>query len=411
MDAQTPAHHDERRAFDRRMSFVFAGNFISLGIFYPFFPVWLGSKGLDGDAIGLILALQIGLRVLVCPPVLRRADTSRDRAHLLIATSFATFGAATLTFVVDSWLEILVATLLLSAFWCPAIPLSDAIALSGVRRLGADYGRSRLWGSIAFIAANVAGGFAIGRLGLDGFPLILSATFLVAALVTLASPRMGRPRAGTPPPLDSTPDPWVPAGVWRRRFARLMPAPDIGSLLPLLMGISLIQASHALLNGFSSLQWDRLGYGATAIGMFWAIGVVAEVVLFRFAAEPLRRFGLRAILLVTAVVATLRWCLLTLDLGLAGFALLQTTHALTFAATHVCLQSLIGSSLPENRVGAAQGLAFALQTVLLAAATFGGGVLFKGVGGDAFFAMAAMTALATLILLLAPQPQSAREGG
>ena len=54
-----------RRTFDRRISFVFAGNFVTLGIFFPFFPVWLGQKGLDGDEIGLILALQIGLRVLV----------------------------------------------------------------------------------------------------------------------------------------------------------------------------------------------------------------------------------------------------------------------------------------------------------------------------------------------------------
>lgn len=393
------------------MSFVFAGNFVTLGIFFPFFPVWLGQKGLDGDEIGLILALQIGLRVLVCPPVLRQADRSRDRAHLLIATAFASFLAAHLFFVVDGWVAILMATLVLASVWCPAIPLTDAIALSGVRRLGSDYGRSRLWGSIAFILANIAGGFLMGWLGAGRFPLILALAFLVAALVTLAAPRMGRPHEHSPLPLAPPQEPWAPSPSLIKRLRRLGPAPDMHRLLPTLLGISLIQASHALLNGFASLEWARLGYSSVEIGVFWAIGVIAEVILFRFAAKPLRRFGIKTVLCAAALIAALRWSLLTTDLGLVGFGLLQMSHAMTFAATHLSLQMLIGSSVAENRFGAAQGLSFALQTALMAAATFGGGVLYQNMGAHAFYAMALMALSALAIIALSPQPQSSGEGG
>lgn len=393
------------------MAFVFAGNFISLGLFYPFFPVWLGHQGLDGDQIGLILAIQIGLRVLVCPPVLRRADRSRDRARLLIAAGFASLAASCLFFLVQGMAQVLIATLILAAVWCPAIPLSDAIALSGVRRLGADYGRSRLWGSLAFIAANVAGGALLGRIGHGGFPLVLSLSFLIAALVTLLAPRLGPPQQASPLPLAAPEEPWLPVRSLASRFRRLAPAPDLRRLLPLLVAMALIQASHAMLNGFASLEWARLGYSPIEIGVFWAIGVTAEVVLFRLVAKPMRRFGVRAFLLAAALTAAARWSLLSIDLGLIGFALLQTTHALTFAATHVSLQTLIGASVAENRFGAAQGLSFALQTVMMAAATFGGGLLYKNLGAGAFYAMAAMAVLALLILLVAPQPQSAASGG
>ncbi|WP_192843850.1 MFS transporter [Aureimonas sp. D3] len=400
-----------RRMFDRRMSFVFAGNFVTLGIFFPFFPVWLGHKGLDGDEIGLILALQIGLRVLVCPPVLRQADRSRDRAHLLIAAAFASLVASLPFFQVEGWSPILLATLVLAAVWCPAIPLTDAIALSGVRRLGSDYGRSRLWGSISFIAANIAGGVLIGWLGVGRFPLVLCLAFLTAALVTLAAPRLGQPLKASPLPLAPPQEPWTPSPSLVQRLRRLGPAPDMKRLLPTLIGIALIQASHALLNGFASLQWAKLGYGAVEIGVFWAIGVVAEVMLFRLAAKPLRRFGIKAVLLASALVAAARWTVFTHDLGLVGFAFLQTAHAMTFAAAHVSLQMLIGSSVAENRFGAAQGLSFALQTTLMAAATFGGGVLYQQGGAEAFYAMAAMALAAFVIIALSPQPQSAGEGG
>ncbi|WP_427023400.1 MFS transporter [Aureimonas ureilytica] len=411
MVSHPPISSDPKRRFDRRMSLVFAGNFVSLGIFFPFFPVWLAHEGLNGEEIGLILALQIGLRVLVCPPVLRLADRSRDRAHLLIATSVASLAAASVYTIVEGYTQILVATLVLAAVWCPAIPLSDAIALSGVRRLGSDYGRSRLWGSLSFILANVVGGVALGHLGPGGFPLVLSLTFLATVAVTLFAPRMGRPLRASPLPLSPSQEPWLPQRSLTSRLRRLAPAPDLRRLLPFLLAIALIQASHALLNGFASLVWARLGYSAMEIGCFWAIGVIAEVVLFRLAAKPLRRFGVRSFLIAAALTASARWTLLTFDLGLLGFAVLQTAHALTFAATHVSLQSLIGSSVAENRFGAAQGLSFALQTILMAAATLGGGLLYETIFSSAFYAMAAMALTAFAILLLAPQPQSEGSGG
>lgn len=401
----------DTRAFERRMSWVFVGTFLTLGVFNPFFPVWLAAEGLDGDTIGFILAVQIALRVVACPLVLQLADRSRERADVLLAVTFASLGAALLFLVVDGWLAILLATLALAAVWSPVIPLSDAVALAGVRRLRIDYGRSRLWGSLAFIAANVAGGFAIARLGPQAFPAILVAAFAIAAVVTLGVPRLGRPRQATPAPLAPTNEPWVPTASFQRRLRRLAPAPDVRLMLPMLLAIGLVQASHALLNGFGSLQWSKRGYSSAEIGVFWAIGVVAEVVLFRFAAKPMQRLGVRGFVIVAGLACVLRWVLFTIDLGVAGFALLQLTHALTFAGTHIALQTLIGSSVAEHRLGAAQGTAFALQTTLMASATFGGGFLYTAFGAQSFLAMAAMAAVGVAILLLAPQPQRRDVGG
>ena len=50
------------------------------------------------------------------------------------------------------------------------------------------------------------------------------------------------------------------------------------------------QASHAAYYGFATLHWRAAGHGELVIGLLWAEGVIAEVVLFACAAAVLRRF-------------------------------------------------------------------------------------------------------------------------
>lgn len=389
------------------MAVVYAGTFLIFGVFQPFFPVWLKEKGLDDDWVGLILAAQIALRILVTGPVLRRADRTANRAGTLIVLACAAGLASLLFGAVDGPVAILVATLIFCALWAPLVPLGDAIALTGVRRLRIDFGRARLWGSLAFILANVGAGILFGFAGAGWFPMVLSVAFIVSVLLTLTVPKdLGAPGGATnlePPVL---PPPGAVVG-WRR----LRPAPDLAPLAPLFLTVSLIQGSHAMLNGFASIHWVSLGYSEAEIGILWAVGVAAEIVLFRFAAAPMRRLGVRGILALAGSVAVARWLLFTVDTGYASVLVFQLAHGLTFAATLVALQSVIADGVPEGRYGAAQGFAFVLQTVTTAVATLAGGFLFSQAGAGGFAAMALMAALALVILLVVPQPQRAAAGG
>ena len=61
--------------------------------------------------------------------------------------------------------QMLLATLLLAFNWTTIMPLIEAVAVSGVRSAGLDYGRVRLWGSGSFILASVGAGLVIGQFG------------------------------------------------------------------------------------------------------------------------------------------------------------------------------------------------------------------------------------------------------
>lgn len=383
----------ERARFERGMSLAFAASFVTVGIFHPFFPVWMSHKGLDDSQIGAILALQIGLRVVVSPLVLGYADRAEERASVLVAFAWAAAAAVLLFFVVDGFAAILIAALVLAAMWGPIIPLTDAVALAGVRRQLADYGRTRLWGSVAFIAANIVGGLVMSELGVDWFVWLLIVTFVLAAALTMPTPRIGRSAqvARADPPS-------------RRAFTALvLPDPDIRRLLPALTAAGLVQASHALFYGFGSILWTERSYTAAEIGTLWAIGVVAEIVLFTYATRLLSILGARWFLVLGGLVGTLRWALFPIDLGFLGYAALQVTHAFSFGATHLALQAVIQVAVADHRIGAAQGAAYALQTVLMAVATIASGAAYGLYGPQAFYIMAAMTVSAVLLSLGAPR--------
>ena len=55
--------------------------------------------------------------------------------------------------------------LMFAVAWTTIMPLTETVAMSGVKAAGLDYGRMRLWGSLSFIAASFCGGWVVERLG------------------------------------------------------------------------------------------------------------------------------------------------------------------------------------------------------------------------------------------------------
>ena len=86
--------------------------------------------------------------------------------------------------------------------------------------------------------------------------------------------------AWTLPPLGARPA--GRSGETPRRPRVLLRDP---SFLAVAAAASLIQGSHALYYGFSTIDWQAAGYGGGTIGVLWALGVLAEIVLFALSAR------------------------------------------------------------------------------------------------------------------------------
>ena len=376
--------------FELRVALIFAFLFIPQGIHLPFFPVWLQSKGYDAGQIALILSLPMFLRVVTTPFVTAFADRARDRADILVVLVAASLALASGYLLFDGYAAVLAISILLAIAWTPHSPLTDSLALSGVRRFGSNYTRMRIWGSSAFLFANLAGGFIVARAGAGVVPLLIVIGLCGTLVAAAAAPRLGRPRMASP--LSATDLPATPS-LMSRHF------------LLLVGGAGLITASHAFLYGFSSIYWKSLGIAESTVGFLWAWSVICEVGLFLVFSRLFGHLSAISLIAVAGGFAVLRWIALPLvwpfGLGVSGFFAVQALHAFSTGIMLIAVQKFIAEAVPEERTGAAQGIAFFANGMSMALVTLASGPLYGRFGAGGFFAMAVVAAVGLMLIALA----------
>ncbi|NBN63500.1 MFS transporter [Pannonibacter tanglangensis] len=365
-----------------RVSGLFWAHFIGSGIFLPFFPLLLSNRQLSVSEIATALALATIARIVAAPVLTSISDKTGRRRLSIFLYSLAGVVFLALFAFTDSYLATLIAISGLMIFWAPIIPLADAYALDVVRRLGGQYGRMRLWGSVAFIVGNLAGGwlisFSTAMPYLAGILLSLLATALVAITLPPAQPRVG---AGAVP-REVRPD------VFRQPW-----------FLAMLVAIGLLQASHAGYYAFATIFWRGAGVPDTLIGLIWSLGVVTEICLFIYASRLPGWFTPLRLILIGGLAGILRWMVFAEATSLWSIVLLQGLHGLSFGAVHLGTVSLLGRIVPSRWSATGQSLMATSIGLLNALATWASGPLYGRDPAFAFWFMSAVS-LAGLVALL-----------
>lgn len=369
--------------FGPRISIAYCCVFAFAGMALPYFPIWLQFKGLSEFQIGVVLSAPMVMRVLSSGPMIAYADTRPDRANFTILLYIISSLMMVLYALVNGFWWILAVTIVMNFFFNPVIPLVDAIAMSGVRRYGANYGGIRIWGSVIFIIANLAGGQYLLNAPGEYILYALIGALAVGSVLILTLPKIGKRRN-----LNNS-------GLDEFTFSRMLKMPR---LMLILLAAGMIQASHALVYSFGSIYWQSLGYSGLMIGVLWGLAVGAEVVLFQFGNWLIKNIGTMGLFAIGGIAAVLRWTVFPLDPGLSGFLALQLLHGLSFGAVHIATMYFIMESVPEERIASAQGVGFVLAGLVMAISVFSSGFIYKSFAANGFWLMAAMAVLALVLL-------------
>jgi len=364
-----------------QLSLLYGGMFLVVGIMMPFWPVWLEAKGLTPPQIGLVIAAGSLIRAFVGPLSARFADRTGERKRLMAILSTLSFIFFMPFAIVDSFAAILILQACLIGVMGPIMPLSESLTMLGAKRHGLDYGRIRLWGSLTFILGASGVGYYLKGAEPDLIWQAIAIAIALYALGTYIAPDF----RSTPSPKSEGPGP-ITRVLTDKTFVVFVAA------------TACIQGSHALLYSFGTINWLRMGFSEGVIGLLWAEGVLAEVILFVFAANAIKRIGPARLIALGGLACLLRWSMTPFAESLWAIAALQIMHAFTFGTTHLGAIYFIADRMPEEISATAQTLyALIVSGFGLGLISVLSGHLYEDYAGDAFFAMAIFGGIGMLL--------------
>lgn len=355
-----------------RLGALYAGMFLVIGILMPFWPVWLEARGLSHTEIGLIFAAGSTVRVFTGPLAARLADRTGERKRFIVFLTLAAFCLYLPFYFLENFWSIFLLQACLFGALGPLMPMAETLTMTGVRQHNLDYGRIRLWGSIAFIVGASGIGFFLK--GADPNLIWMSVVgalgFYVVAAWFVPDFRVAPGHADNAP---------VSRVIGDKTF------------LVFILATACIQGSHALYYTFGTLNWLRMGLSEGVIGLLWAEGVVAEVILFVFAAGTIRRLGPARLIALGGLACLIRWPLTAMVDDLALIALLQILHAFTFGAAHLGAIYFIADRMPEDISTTAQTIyALCVSGIGVGVMSWVSGHLYEAQHGEAFIWMGVM---------------------
>lgn len=371
----------------------YGATFFVLGSWLPFGLSWLTGRGLDEGEAALILAAGIWVRTIALPWLAAEADRrGRRRGALILFTWASLVSFAGLAVAPDTtWLVL--GSIAFGLAYPPLIPFCDRIAIRTAADRGLDYGRLRLWGSIAFLVASIGTGAWIEA----DSAAVLPIPVLVGCVASILL--VGRlPDPGARVPVDSTRDRPIRALLSNRMF------------LIVLLVAGLIQGSHAAYYALSIRYWSTAGIGESTGSLLWAEGVVAEVLLFVVAAPFVRKLGVRRLFLIGAAAGVARWSVMAATTDLVVLTSTNWLHALSFGATHLAAVTYLQRHVVDARSATAQSLLSAVTNGgVMAASTALAGWLYARSPASAFGWMGALAVAGGVIALLIREPDQVVE--
>ena len=299
--------------------------FAYIGLMSPYASLYFAERGFGALEIAALMSMLQVTRILgpfswgwLSDYLSNRVGIMRFCAALACITFLAIF-------YLQDYIPFLIWMFVLHTILSSMVPLGEAATVHALFKddsFDHRYGRLRLWGSIGFISMVLLAGEIFQWRGIELFPWLGVAVLVLLVINTffLREPKIERRK------------------LVRGELRTVLRKPEVRWFL--LSAFAMI-FGHAALYVFYSLYLSDLGYSKFQIGLFWTLGVLAEVIFFYFQSKVLARYSPTAVLQMTFIVGVIRFVLIGYFASTSLLILAQVMHAATFAAHHSASTKLI----------------------------------------------------------------------
>ncbi|MFW1676298.1 MFS transporter [Pontibacter sp. JAM-7] len=315
--------------------------FALLGIMVPYWTLYLKSFGFEAQVIGVLMAILHGSRIFA--PYLwgRLADETGQRLKIVRWGAAITWCVFLLIFWQASALGIGLVMLGFSFFWNAVLPQFEVITLGHLGERKHRYSQIRLWGSVGFIITVAGVGVLLDWVSVRWLPWMMLLAMVGIWLSSLWVAEPAQQSVAT-------------KGSAGQAFRAVLRQPQVKAFFLICL---LVQLGHGAYYTFYSVLMVDLGYTRTEVGALWAIGVIAEVVVFVFMHRMIESWGVRNIMIGSLVLCVVRWLLIALipDQKLP-MLFAQTLHAATFGCLHAVGIALVHQYFSQRSHGQGQAM-------------------------------------------------------
>ena len=299
--------------------------FAYVGLVSPYASLFFLERGFSVIEIAVLMSMLQITRIVGPFSWGWLSDYRSDRIGIIRFCACLAAVTFLCIFFLQSYIAFFIWMFVLHTILSSLMPLGESATVHALFKdnsFDKRYGRLRLWGSIGFIAMVLFAGELFQRKGIELYPIVGAVVLIFLALVTfrLHEPKMERRK------------------MVKGELLIVLFNPDVRWFL--LSGFFMIFA-HAALYVFYSLYLADLGYNKFEIGLFWALGVAAEVIFFYFQSKVLSRLDAEVVLQIAFGIGVFRFILIAFFPVTWVLILAQLMHAGTFGAHHSAATKLL----------------------------------------------------------------------
>lgn len=364
-----------------RLSGFYFFVFVTVGILLPYWALYLKSIGMDSRQIGILSSIIVFSKIFITYFWGWIVDHTGKRIRVIqIASLLSAISFIAAVFVRDFY-ALALTLFLFSLFWSAILPQIEAATLAHLGKATDAYTSIRVWGSIGFIAAVWLLGEVFDLVTIDFVPLFILVSIVIVWLVSIVIPEQ-------------------PVPAYEHPHARIRSVLFTPQVIALLTVCFLMLLSHGPYYTFYSIYLEDHGYTRSFIGQMWALGVIAEVVLFLGMQYLFRSFSLKLLMLISLALAVLRWLLIGYFVDDKVIVILaQLLHAASFGSYHAVAILYIHRLFHGRLQGRGQALYSSISFGAgLALGSLLSGYAWDRLGAETCFTVAAAAAFLGLII-------------
>ena len=366
---------------------LYSSVFLVIGLLTAYFPLWLNkSLELEPYHIGYILSLSGILKVIFTLSITVFIKNGNYLKTFLLCTIVFTITQFLIIYFfkeeLSFYLNFFMILLFLISF-SPVLPFIETIYSSLVKQPLKRYGKIRISGSIAFCFSVFCFGYFINIFSLTIFPIILVISLLMIGISISMIPK------------KISIQKYNSFSGYKALFTK-----NNKNIIIFILACSMLQSTHAMYYGYSTILWENKGLSFFKIGILWSFAIFSEVLLFLKIDKYFKATFLYKTLLYCAIIAVIRWILTYLVESFYILLIVQTLHGVTFALTHYTMIFFINKKLRESSKLFIQSVYHTLTGgIFLTILTISCGHLTSYTKGDEGYLLMTLLALFSFILI------------